>query len=414
MVAMQRYALEPGLLATFRLYIGVRLVFVAIAGTFYFIWYRPAIEFGLLIAGVPFVVDILILFVLLRYTFFQHLFGRLYLPIALLISVTGPIVQVGYVLPALDTDATSAFLLGFSLLLVPMILTAWQYSFRWVLILGLSSSLFEFLLLTQRFGLAPERLRWSTVALFGRSLLTIFVGYVVSNLIEEQRRQRRELAQANRQLVRYAATLEQLAVSRERNRLARELHDTLAHALSGLAVQLDAIAAIWDPMPPRARLMLERALSITRTGLDETRRALQSLRATPLEDMGLALAIQELAERTTVRAGLELGMELPGHLGNVSPEVEQCYYRVAQEALENVIRHANATRVTVSLRQQDRQLALEIEDDGMGFSAEADRQRDQLGIRGMRERAELIGASLQVRSSEGQGTVVRLIYGEAT
>ena len=409
---MQRHALEPGLLSTFRLYIGVRLVFVATAGAFYVVWYRPAVELGLLIAGVPFVVDILILFVLLRYSCFQHLFGRLYLPIALLVSVTGPIVQVGYVLPAFDLDATFAFLLGFSLLLVPVILTAWQYSFRWVLVFGLSSSLFEFLLLTQRFGLAPERLRWSTVALFGRSLLTIFVGYVVSNLIEEQKRQRRELAQANRQLVQYAAALEQLAVSRERNRLARELHDTLAHALSGLAVQLDAIAALWDPMPPRARLMLERALAITRTGLDETRRALQSLRATPLEDMGLSLAVQELAESTTARAGLELRIKLPGPLGNLTPEVEQCFYRVAQEALENVIRHANATIVGVSLYRRDGQLTLEIEDDGMGFSAEADRERDQLGIRGMRERAELIGADLLVRSLEGEGTVVRLTYGK--
>lgn len=409
---MQRHALEPGLLSTFRLYIGVRLVFVATAGAFYVVWYRPAVELGLLIAGVPFVVDILILFVLLRYSCFQHLFGRLYLPIALLVSVTGPIVQVGYVLPAFDLDATFAFLLGFSLLLVPVILTAWQYSFRWVLVFGLSSSLFEFLLLTQRFGLAPERLRWSTVALFGRSLLTIFVGYVVSNLIEEQKRQRRELAQANRQLVQYAAALEQLAVSRERNRLARELHDTLAHALSGLAVQLDAIAALWDPMPPRARLMLERALAITRTGLDETRRALQSLRATPLEDMGLSLAVQELAESTTARAGLELRIKLPGPLGNLTPEVEQCFYRVAQEALENVIRHANATIVGVSLYRRDGQLTLEIEDDGMGFSAEADRERDQLGIRGMRERAELIGADLQVRSLEGEGTVIRLTYGK--
>ncbi|MFN2156637.1 MAG: sensor histidine kinase, partial [Anaerolineae bacterium] len=190
------------------------------------------------------------------------------------------------------------------------------------------------------------------------------------------------------------------------------LHDTLAHALSGLAVQLDAIAALWDPMPPRARLMLERALAITRTGLDETRRALQSLRATPLEDMGLSLAVQELAESTTARAGLELRIKLPGPLGNLTPEVEQCFYRVAQEALENVIRHANATIVGVSLYRRDGQLTLEIEDDGMGFSAEADRERDQLGIRGMRERAELIGADLQVRSLEGEGTVVRLTYGK--
>ncbi len=402
--------MEPGLLPTFRLYVAVRLVFVAIAGAFYLAWYQPPVGPGLLVAGIPFVADIGILFVLLQCPCFRRWLGRLYLPVALLLAVVGPIVQVGYVLPAFDTDATFAFLLGFSLLLVPLILTAWQYSFRWVLVLGLSTSLFEFLLLTQRIGLSPERLRWSTVALFGRSLLTIFVGYIVSNLIEEQKRQRRELAEANRQLIRYAVTLEQLAVSRERNRLARELHDTLAHTLSGLAVQLDAIAALWEQMPPRARLMLEHALWITRTGLDETRRALQALRATPLEDMGLPLAIQDLAERTTARTGLGLELALADRLGDLSPEVEQCYYRVAQESLENVVRHANATSVSVSLQREGTQLVLQVSDDGTGFTAESDRERDQLGIRGMRERAELIGGQLDVRSSKGQGTVVRLAY----
>jgi signal transduction histidine kinase len=411
---MREHTLEPGLLPTFRLYVAVRLVFVAIAGSFYLAWYQPPIETRLLLAAVPFLADIGILFVLLQCRCFHHWLGPLYLPTALLLAVAGPIVQVGYVLPAFDTDVTFAFLLGFSLILVPLILTAWQYSFRWVLILGLASSLFEFLLLAQRIGLSPERLRWSTVALFGRSLLTIFVGYIVSNLIEEQKRQRRELAQANRQLIRYAATLEQLAVSRERNRLARELHDTVAHTLSGLAVQLDAVTALWQQMPPRARLMLEHALSITRSGLDETRRALQALRATPLEDMGLSLAIRDLAERTTVRSGLRLKLALVDHVGDVSPEVEQCYYRVAQEALENVIRHANARSVSVSLQREGRQLVLQVADDGTGFAAESDRERDQLGIRGMRERAELIGGQLQVRSSKGEGTVVRLAYKDGT
>lgn len=411
---MKEHTVEPGLLPTFRLYIAVRLVFVAIAGSFYLAWYRPPIGPGLLVASVPFVADIGIVFVLLQCSCFHRWLGRLYLPVALLLSVIGPIVQVGYVLPAFDTDATFAFLLGFSQLLVPLILTAWQYSFRWVLVFGLSTSLFEFLLLTQRIGLSPERLRWSTVALFGRSLLTIFVGYIVSNLIEEQKRQRRELAQANRQLVRYAVTLEQLAVSRERNRLARELHDTLAHTLSGLAVQLDAITALWEQIPARARLMLEHALSITRTGLDETRRALQALRATPLEDLGLPLAIRDLAERTIARAGLNLEFALGDRIGNLSPEVEQCYYRVAQESLENVVRHANATMVSVRLHREGRQLILQVTDNGTGFVAQSDREKDQLGIRGMRERAELIGGQLEVRSLQGEGTMVRLAYEDGT
>jgi signal transduction histidine kinase len=407
---MKEYPLEPGLLPTFRLYIAVRLVFILIAGGFYYAWYRPALELGLALSACPFLADILFLSVFLSWSWLRRQLGRLYLPLALLISVAGPIVQVNYVLPTYGAHSTFAFLLGFSLLLVPLILTAWQYSFGWVLLFGLSTSLFEFMLISSAPEVSVLELRWSTVALVGRSLLTIFVGYIVANLIEQQRLQRNELAQANRQLVRYASSMEQLAISQERNRLARELHDTLAHALSGLAVQLDAIAAVWDQMPPRAQAMLEHSLSITRIGLDETRRALQALRATPLDDMGLVLAVRDLAEGVAARGALELELDLAEQIGLVPPEVEQCYYRIAQEALENVVQHAGATWVSVSLRQSDGQLALEVSDNGLGFSRESAVSEAQFGLKGMRERAQLIGAELVVDSQPGQGTSVRLRY----
>jgi signal transduction histidine kinase len=408
---MKEHPLEPGLLAIFRLYVAVRLIFVLIAGGFYFAWYRPAIGSDLVLSACPFLADILFLFVFLSWPWFRRQLGRFFLPLALLVSVAGPIVQVNYVLPMYGANATFAFLLGFSLLLVPLILTAWQYSFGWVLLFGLSTSLFEFVLISSAVGVSLLELRWSTVALVGRSLLTIFVGYIASNLIEQQRMQRSELAEANRQLVRYAASMEQLAISQERNRLARELHDTLAHALSGLAVQLDAISAVWDEMPPRARAMLEHSLSITRIGLDETRRALQDLRATPLEDMGLALAVRELAEGAAARSALRLKVALSEQISPVSPEVEQCYYRVAQEALENVTRHASATQVSVSLQQRDGRLVLEVEDDGVGFSRESAPADIRFGIKGMEERAELIGAELEIDSRAKRGTRVRLCYG---
>jgi signal transduction histidine kinase len=408
---MKKHPLEPGLLSIFRLYIAVRLVFVLIAGGFYVAWARPAIGPDLALSACPFLADILFLFVFLSWAWFRRKLGRLFLPLALLVSVAGPIVQVNYVLPMYGASTTFAFLLGFSLLLVPLILTAWQYTFGWVLLFGLSTSLFEFMLISSAAGLSLIELRWSTVALVGRSLLTIFVGYIVSDLIDKQRLQRSELAGANRQLVRYASSMEQLATSQERNRLARELHDTLAHALSGLAVQLDAISAIWNEMPPRARAMVEHSLSITRIGLDETRRALQALRATPLDDMGLVLAVRDLAEGAAARASLRLSLDLAGQIGPIPPEVEQCYYRVAQEALENVTKHANATQVSVSLQQADGRLVLQVSDDGVGFSDESATASVQLGITGMKERAELIGAQLEIDSQADQGTSVRLYYG---
>jgi signal transduction histidine kinase len=170
--------------------------------------------------------------------------------------------------------------------------------------------------------------------------------------------------------------------------------------------------------------MLERALAITRTGLDDTRRVLQALRATPIEDMGLSLALRRLAEDAAMRGRLSLQLDIADDLGDLSPEVEQCYYRVGQEAIENVLKHATASLLSVSLEQEGGWLSLTVSDDGGGFSIEglddpdlATRSLDgqvlapagwQLGIRGMQERAELIGGTLKVESIVGQGTTIRL------
>jgi signal transduction histidine kinase len=408
---MNKHPLEPGLLSIFRLFIVLRLVLVLLTMTFYFAWSESGFQLWQLVAILPFLADIPFLWFYLSWSWFYRKLGRFYLPIALIAAIVSPIVEMSYVFPLYDIDAALAFLLMFLLLLVPLILMAWQYRFRNVVIFSLGTALLEFSLLSGTPQFTAWGMEWACVALLGRSILSVFVGYIVSYLVSEQREQRRELALANRKLVQYASTLEQLTVSRERNRLARELHDTLAHALSGLAVQLDAIAAVWNPIPERARAMLDRALSITRIGLDETRRALQALRATPLEDLGLVLAIRSLAENAAERGALRLELELSEQIGDLLPEIEQCYYRVAQEALENVTKHADARWVAVSLKQAGKELLLEVADDGTGFAAESIASDYQFGIKGMQERAELIGGTLAVESRPGRGTTIRLRAG---
>jgi signal transduction histidine kinase len=408
---MNEYPLEPGLLDAFRLYTIVRLGIVLIAGAFYFARVEDTFELWYLLYLLPFLADVLFLAVYLGYPWFQRTLERFFLPIGLLIATLGPIFQMAYVLPLYGQDGALAFLLVFLILLVPLILVAWQYPFRYVVLFSIGTAGFEFFLLSATSQLALFGPIWGVAALVGRSILGIFIGYIVSNLVAEQRKQRCELAVANRQLVRYALATEELAISRERNRLARELHDTLAHALSGLAVQLDAIITVWDPIPPKARSMLERALSITRLGLDETRRALRALRATPLEEMGLVLATQHLAENIAAENGLSLELDLAKLSREPAPEVEQCYYRVLQEALDNVTRHANAQRITVSLHEASEELILEVSDDGLGFTDETDASDEQFGLRGMRERAALIGGTLELESGPGQGTTIRLRSG---
>src|SRR5689334_5255301 len=233
------------------------------------------------------------------------------------------------------------------------------------------------------------------------------VGLGFAWLITRQREHRAALAEANRKLAQYAATTEQLAVSQERNRLARDLHDTLAHSLSGVSVQLEAVQALWDVNADAARKMLDQATANTRSGLTEARRALQALRAKPLEDLGLVLALSTLAESVAARAGLNLDLDVHNHLDHLAPEVEQCIYRVAQEALTNVARHAGARSLRVALTHDNGALTLTISDDGRGFDPAAV-NGTHYGLKGLRERAEMIGATLEVSSRPEQGTSIQL------
>jgi signal transduction histidine kinase len=225
-----------------------------------------------------------------------------------------------------------------------------------------------------------------------------------------QREQRNFLTKANMQLARYASTLEQLTVSRERNRLARELHDTLAHTLTAVAVQLEAVDSAWDVAPDKARTLLHKSLAQTRSGLMETRRALQALRASPLEDLGLALAVRSLAEITARRSGLELELSVPPEVGNLSPDIEQGIYRVAQEAMENVVKHANASRICVALAQEEGKITLTVQDNGRGFDVETIEADGHYGVQGMRERAAMMGAQLTIQRGIHGGTEVQLVW----
>ena len=149
-------------------------------------------------------------------------------------------------------------------------------------------------------------------------------------------------------------------------------------------------------------------LETTRSGLEETRRSLKDLRAAPLEDMGLALAIRALAKDFSARSGLELELDVAEEMDSLPPEIEHGFYRVAQEALENVSQHAGARRVQVTLKQVKEELRLTVADDGRGFDTGSEAGEHQLGVQGMYERADLIGAKLEVSSEVDHGTVVRL------
>jgi len=344
---------------------------------------------------------------------FHQKLGRAYVPFCLGIASVNLIgekyLAISWFSPPAQQELQLLLLVVKSWLnmLLIIVVIAWQYSARSVLYISLAFSAADVVLSFPFMKPRTEYFSLTIVLFFARLITVTFVALVVQWLANRQRVQSRALAEANQKLIQYAATTEQLAASQERNRLARELHDTLAHSLSGVTVELEAVDALWDVNANAARPMLQHALQHTRSGLTEARRALQALRASPLEDLGLALAIAQLADSVAARANLKLELDVPQRLVNLRPEVEQSVYRIAQEVLTNVLRHAQATQVRVSLARANGHLTLTIADNGRGFE-KAQVANTRYGLKGIRERAEMASGQLQVESEPRQGTIVRL------
>ncbi len=397
---------EPGLLSVFRLFTGLRLAFGIIAVLAQ--WAAPDQDVRLIDVLEP---AVLLFWLLLPLVYPGH--ERWLLPVALVFAGVGPLLTQADMLSTdtpqdfpVETILTLQTWSSMIVLLLPVVLIAWQYRFKQVALFSIGITMLNVLFISLTVSGVALESSLVTGSITARAVTLMVIGWLVVRMMTAQRTQRRELTDANRRLMHHSATLEQLAITRERNRLARELHDTLAHTLSALAVQLEAVDALWPTKPDQAHTRLEKSIEMTRTGLTETRRVLQDLRASPLEDLGLALALRNLAALTAARAGLELDLHIAPRLGSVSPDIEQAVYRIAQEALANVANHANARHLTVQLSSSAAQLALTVSDDGSGFKPDNATTAHRLGIKGMRERAEMVGGQLEVESQPGQGTIV--------
>lgn len=405
---MANRTIEPGLFSVFRLFTGLRLIFAVIFALGE--WANP--EQSVRILGL---LEPLVLMLVLMVPISQAKYGNLLLPVALVVAGVGPLLVQAEGLTVyhhrntpVETLLSLLIWSTMIVLLLPVVIIGWQYSFRHVVAFAVGITVLNVLVVGMAVGFAALESPLVLGSLLTRMVMFMVIGWLIVRLMTAQREQRHALTDANLNLSHHAATLEQLTLTRERNRLARELHDTLAHTLSAVAVQLEAVDALWNSRPEQARERLRKTIEVTRSGLTETRRVLQDLRATPLEDLGLALAIRSLAESTALRCGAELDLSIGDHLGSVSPDVEQSIYRIAQETLANIADHADASHLTVKLDRVDSQLILMISDDGKGFNFNESISARHLGIRGMRERAELIGGTLELKSQPGQGTMVTL------
>ncbi len=357
--------------------------------------------------------DALLVLVLVAWRWGRTWLGDGFLPIVIgLMSVvptiTGNMVGMMPLPPGPSTGLEAILLRLMPVLLIALILTAWQYQWRHVVLFTVGTSLFSLGLHMLSFRPGGASLLPPLTVLIIQTVSFLVVGYFISALMSRLRAQRTSLAQANAQLLHHASTLEHLTISRERNRMARELHDTLAHTLSAMSVQLETVKAYWDVDPAAAQTMLDQSLQGTRAGLQETRRALKALRASPLDDLGLALAIRKMAEETAARANLRLDLSLSDRLMVLSPDVEQIIYRVAQEAVANVAHHANAQNLTVQLLGDGSGVSLLVRDDGMGFNTRQAKKSGHFGLSGMRERVQLGGGQLGIESQPGRGTTIHV------
>ena len=410
--------IEPGVISAFRLFTMVRLTLLLV---------NSAVE--VIVNGWPvsppviFLLSLCDVVLLLGFLSWQGLSARMkswYLPVGIILASALPILEMHF---AFEINATG-FVQGTALvgiwqsvlvLLIPLFIIGWQYSFHSVVLFSVATSLADVVpFMIQMPSILPAGSYYPILGvMFIRMVFFLFIGYMVVKLMTTQRGLRAELTSANNRLAQYAGTLEHLTISRERNRLARELHDVLAHTLSGVAVELEAVKALWNQDAAQAQSMLDRSLRSTRDGLTETRRALQALRASPLEDLGLGLAVRGLAESAANRSSLKLETVISDDLPEYPPDIEQCIYRVAQESLANISEHSGARTVRLQLVRENGMLKLVVADDGRGFEPGSVDAKVQFGLAGMRERAEAIGARLDILAQAGLGTVVTLEYGGA-
>jgi len=248
--------------------------------------------------------------------------------------------------------------------------------------------------------------QWDSALINGITvaLMVLFVAvFAQMRLSEQQARERAErlmaeLEVANTQLASYATQAEELAMTQERNRLAREIHDNLGHFLTIVNVQIEAAKVVMDSNPERAMDALDKAQELAQKGLSRVRESVAALRESPVRNRPLSEAIASLVEGTQ-SAGIVSEFKVSGEPQTLEHKVALALYRVTQEGLTNVQRHASASRVDVLLDYRPSEVRLEVRDNGLG----AAETTGGFGLLGIRERMQLLGGSLEISTGVGKG-----------
>lgn len=238
-------------------------------------------------------------------------------------------------------------------------------------------------------------LNWSLT--FGLSLVFVLL---MMNAVLSERHSREKLAIANEKLRQYAMQIENQATLEERNRIAREIHDSLGHSLTALNLQLETALKLWQSNPGKAETFLATAKELGSKALKDVRQSVSTMRFNPLQEQSLERAITSLSENFHRSNGIlpicKINLEYP-----LPPEINTAIYRITQESLTNISKYAYATEVKLELTDMRGNLRLIIQDNGRGF--DLGQNTTGFGLQSMRDRTLALGGEFNINSALGYG-----------
>ncbi len=230
--------------------------------------------------------------------------------------------------------------------------------------------------------------------------LGVFFVLQLTNKILTERQMRQELAQANELLQEYSQKVEELATVQERNRIARDIHDSLGHALTSLNIQMQTAVKLWEKEPVQAHSFLTQAQLLGKTAMQEVRKSISTLREDAKEERPLEARIETLVDDYRQGTGLSIYTNI-SRCGSIPKPVAKAIYRLVQESLTNIFKYAKATEVRIQLRTTPEEFNLTVEDNGKGFDPR--QNRSGFGIRGMQERVTIVNGEFRIITSPGKG-----------
>ncbi|GAA6619873.1 sensor histidine kinase [Scytonema sp. NUACC26] len=240
----------------------------------------------------------------------------------------------------------------------------------------------------------------SFVLVFG--LILVFI-LLLMNAVLSERQSREKLAVANEKLRQYALQIENQATLEERNRIAREIHDSLGHSLTALNLQLETALKLWQSNPEKAKTFLVTAKELGSSALQDVRQSVSTMRSHPLQEKSLEKAILELIENFQRSTSITpiCHIQLPY---SVPVEIATPIYRIIQESLTNIYKYAKATEVKLELIGIDKSLQLKIQDNGVGF--DLTQNTTGFGLKSMRDRTSALGGHFHIQSAPSRGCTI--------